>query len=130
MADLPDFRPGDRLLAAHLKEIVRRLDRLEGVRSSGRVQVRRGAGGPLQVAYVEGVTRSLGKAGGAITALSGTTPGTGTVDFWWKNSSGTLEATGQSETVFNVDTAISSGKYVWVEQDSFGDWYVSPMQCE
>lgn len=130
MADPLDFKAGDRLRAAQMQEIARRLDHLEGVRSSGRIQVRKGGRGPMQVAYVEGVTTSLGKAVGSITALSGTTPGTGTVDFWWINGSGTLEATGQSETVSNVDTAISSGKYVWVQQDSFGAWFVSPMQCE
>lgn len=130
MADIPDFKAGDRLQAAHMRAIVARLDRLEGVRGSGRVQTRRGPGGGLQVAYVEGVTRSLGQASGDIPAASGATPGAGAVDFYWRADSGDLEATGQSEEVYNVDTLISSGKWVWCEQDSFGDWYVSPMQCE
>lgn len=125
-----EFQKGDRLLAEHMTEIVRRLDRLEGVRTSGRLQARRGARGPMELAYVEGVTSSLGMANGDISAGSGTAPGTGSVDFYWLGPSGTLEATGQSEGVLNVDTAITSGKWVWAQQDMVGDWYVSPLQCE
>lgn len=124
-----EFEKGDRLMAAHMTEIVRRLDRLEGVRTSGRLQSRRGVRGPLELAYVEGVTSSLCVTNGAITARSGTTPGTGSVDFYWRNSSGALEATGQSEAVYNPGIAISSGKYAWAQMDSFGDWYVAPLEC-
>lgn len=129
MESLPDFRRGDRLQAAHMQEIVRRLDRLEGVRGSGRLQTRRGPGGNLQLSYIEGVASSLGKANGTISARSGTSPGSGTVDFYWKNSAGSLEVTGQSETVFNPGAVIGDGKYVWVQQDMAGDWYVAPLEC-
>lgn len=129
MQSLPDFKRGDRLQAAHMQEIVRRLNRLEGVRGSGRLQTRRGPDGNLQMAYVEGVTSSMGVASGDITSRAGTTPGTGTVAFYWKNAAGTLEATGQSETVWNPGIAITSGKYVWVQQDMAGDWYVAPLEC-
>jgi hypothetical protein len=128
MDSLPDFRRGDRLMASHMAEIVRRLNRLEGVKGSGRLQTRRGPGGSLQVAYVEGVTSSLGMANGAITARSGTTFGTGTVTFYY-NVGGTATATGQSESVLNPGIAITSGKYVWVDQDMAGDWYVAPLEC-
>jgi hypothetical protein len=118
-----DFRKGDRLTAEAMQEIVRRLNRLEGIKGSGRLQTRGGS-----VAYVEGVRASLGVASGAITARSGTTLGTGTVTFYY-NVGGTATVTGQSETVLNPGIAISSGKYVWVEQDMTGDWYVSPLEC-
>jgi hypothetical protein len=125
MTNLPDFKRGDRLEAAHLKEIVRRLNKLENIKGSGRIQTRGG-----QIAYVEGVTSSLGVASGTITARSGTTLGGGTVNFYWRNPSGSLEATGQIETVYNPCAVISDGKYVWAQQDSFGDWYVAPLECE
>jgi hypothetical protein len=128
MANL-EFHRGDRLTAEKMQELARRIERLEGVKGSGRIQTRRGGSGPLEIAYVEGVNRSLGKASTAITAMAGTTFGTGTVDFYY-NVSGTATVTGQSESVLNTDTAISSGKWVWVEQDMAGDWFVSPMQCE
>ena len=71
----------------------------------------------------------LGKANGTIPARSGTTPGAGTVDVWWNNG-GALAATGDSLAVLNVGTVISSGKYVWYEQDESGDLYVAPLECE
>jgi hypothetical protein len=127
---VPDFKTGDKLLASHLQAMKDEMRRGSQIRGGGRVQTRRNKGGGASVAYVEGVTRSLGKSSGAITARSGVIPGTGTVNFYWKDDSGNLVVTDQSETVNNPGDAISTDKWVWCEMDSFGDWYVSPLECE
>jgi hypothetical protein len=72
---------------------------------------------------------SPGKASGNISAASGATPGTGTVELWEYDGS-VMAATGETEDVLNLDTLISSGKFVWIQPGPDGQFYVSPMQCE
>lgn len=71
----------------------------------------------------------VGKATTAITARSGATPGSGTAEIYDARS-GTLTATGATKTVLNAGAAISSGKYVRMDQDGFGIWWVDPEECE
>lgn len=71
----------------------------------------------------------IGKATTAITARSGTTPGSGTAEIYDART-GTLTATGATKAVKNAGPAISSGKYVRIDQDGFGIWWVDPEECE
>lgn len=71
----------------------------------------------------------IGKAATAITARSGTTPGSGTAEIYDART-GTLTATGTTKTVLNAGPAISSGKHVRMDQDGFGIWWVDPEDCE
>ncbi len=71
----------------------------------------------------------VGVATTAITARSGSTLGTGTVEVY-STSDGTMAATGVTQTVYNLDTAISSGKRVAVQPDSFGTLIAAPLECE
>ena len=73
-------------------------------------------------------TFMVGKANGAISARSGTTPGSGTVDIY-DASSGTLTDTGDDLSVKNLGAAIATGKYVGVEKDKYGVWWVAPQEC-
>jgi hypothetical protein len=72
------------------------------------------------------ITSLLGKANGAITARSGTTPGTGNMEIWC-NLAGTLTDAGFADiTVKNLlDTSAASGAYV--EATLIGnDWLLLP----
>ena len=71
----------------------------------------------------------IGKATTSITARSGTTPGSGTVEIY-DGGSGTLTATGVTKTAKNAGTIISSGKWVRIDLDGFGVWWASPEECE
>ncbi len=71
----------------------------------------------------------VGKATTAITARSGTTPGSGTVEAY-DATTGTLTATGATFAVKNAGAAISSGKYVMSWIDKFGVRWVEPEECE
>lgn len=71
----------------------------------------------------------IGKATTSITARSGTTPGSGTVEIY-DGGSGTLTATGATKTAKNAGTIISSGKWVRIDLDGFGVWWADPQECE
>lgn len=77
----------------------------------------------------------LGYFPSGCTALSGSTPGTGTANLYRRNTSdGTLEAllltdgeTANTRTVYNASgTAVSSSAYSPVWRDKLGTWWVAP----
>lgn len=82
--------------------------------------------------YLEGtlepITTLLGKANGAITARSGTTPGTGTMDIFYVSGT-TLTDTTVDVTVKNLSaTAVTASAYIqakWIG----GAWYVDFEDC-
>lgn len=71
----------------------------------------------------------VGKATTAITARSGTTPGSGTIEAY-DATTGTLTATGATFAAKNAGAAISSGKHVMSWVDKFGVRWVEPEECE
>lgn len=74
------------------------------------------------------ITSLLGKASGAITARSGTTPGTGTMAIWYDNG-GTLTDTTMTVTVKNISqTAVTASAYIqakWIGSA----WWVDVEDC-
>ena len=72
---------------------------------------------------------AIGKANGDISAMSGSTYGTGMVDIY-QSLAGSENGPLDSVSVLNVDTLISDGKKVGVGWDLYGTAWVSPMECE
>ena len=69
---------------------------------------------------------------GGITARAGTTPGTGTVNVYHVNDSGTLaHYNSQTITAYNLSSAaIVAGKYVMCKRDYIGwKWFVDFEDC-
>lgn len=128
--DFDDIRDGTQLEPYHLNIIYRELRRLRKMTAAPPLALdsMTSTTSPPFL-WSTGSSRSgLGKANGNITARSGTTAGTGTVDVW-DNSTGVLAATGDSVDVLNVGAQIASGKYVWFEEDESGDIYAAPLEC-
>jgi hypothetical protein len=71
---------------------------------------------------------AIGKASSAITARSGTTYGTGTVDIY-RAVGGSEDGPVESVSVLNPGTAISSGKRVSIGWDMDGSIFVAPLEC-
>lgn len=131
----PTWKPGDSLKAEQLNAMASAIKVLQGVRGGPGVNVRRGAGGTLQITGQQPVTSYLCVASGAITARSGTTPGTGTVTLCWLTG-GVITSLSQMLTAYNASAStmtsgngIDSGQYCWVQQDCFGTWWVTPLEC-
>jgi hypothetical protein len=128
--DRPEFKKGQPLRAEDLQDLADEVYGPSGpVRTTGGIQARRGARG-MQFSFSGEYATTLCKSTSSITASSGTTPGTGTVDFYWLNASNVVEATGQSETVWHMGPLISSGKYCWAQKDQFGEWWAAALECE
>ena len=71
-------------------------------------------------------------ATGGITARAGTTPGTGTVNVYYVNDSGTLaHYNSQTITAYNLSSAaIVAGKYVMCKRDYVSwNWFVDFEDC-
>lgn len=122
---MPDFRPGDVLKAETIQELWRRSEPPD-IRGSGGVSVRSG-----RAINIAGIRRGafLAKVtGSGITALSGTTPGTGTVDVLIESDATgteTIVDSGQVATVFNfTGQAYLAGTYCWVAEDEAGTLWV------
>ena len=79
-----------------------------------------------------GVTFYPGKTTSEITALSSSTPGSGTADIYARNtSSNTLAQVGsESETIYNIGGTIESGEWCLFNRDAYGDWWVVVVPCE
>ncbi len=75
------------------------------------------------------VTSIVGKAPSGIAALSGTTPGTGTVDVYFLNEVGVLTASTTQVTGYNTSSsAVAAG--VWLQLKSWGSrWLVDVEDC-
>lgn len=73
---------------------------------------------------------AIGKASGAISARSGTTFGTGTVDIY-RSEGGDVDGPVETvDEVKNPGTLISSGKWVSIAWDMDGTVFVAPLECE
>lgn len=82
------------------------------------------------VSLLSPIVTLLGKASGSITARSGTTVGTGSMEIWYNNA-GTLTDAGFSDiTVKNLSaSAVTSGGYIqakWIGSDWFVDFEDCP----
>lgn len=60
----------------------------------------------------------VGRTQGTMTAISSTTPGTGTVEIW-KFSSGTLVNTGETETAYNLGPQIPDDTWVPLRREPY-----------
>ncbi len=82
-------------------------------------------------APASGASGSVVKTSSTITARSGTTVGSGTVDFYERVGS-TLTATGLSDTVYSYSSTtggIPSGTYGFAQRDRTGDWWLISVDC-
>jgi len=77
-----------------------------------------GGGGPVRI----------GKASGAITASTGTTPGSGTVQPL-KIDGGVYADDGATVSVRNAGAAISTGKRVAIFTDKYNVMWATPEEC-
>lgn len=71
-------------------------------------------------------------AAGGITARAGTTPGSGTVNVYWVNDSGTLaHYNGQTVTAYNLSTStIAAGTYIQAKRDYVSwKWFIDFQDC-
>ncbi len=132
--ELPKFRRGDVLKADDLNVIVDAIASSGLIRGGPGLSVRRSSGG-TQITSVAGAYRAIGVASGNIAARSGTTPGSGTVTVKWYDGSALADAGdsvsvlyGSSKTMTSGH-GIDSGQYVWVEEDIYGQLWVSPLEC-
>lgn len=130
------LKPGDELTAELVNKIIDAINSLANVSGGAGVVVRRSKGG-LQITGQRQAGFYAGVANGDITARSGTTPGTGQVDLIWVDPSGpTLTPIGVTVDVYYLEdetlssgNGIDDGMYVYVEQDAFDAWHVSPAEC-
>ena len=107
-----------RALRRELNQASHALQRLQADNSNARLQPQR------NMVFVAKTTSS-------ITALSGSTAGTGTVDIYKRiPSDDSLEKIGPQQTVYScVSTSIDTDKWVMVQQDAVGDWWVTVEDC-
>lgn len=78
----------------------------------------------------DAVCKFVAKATSTISARSSSTPGSGTADLYYKNSSGTLVSFATGKTVYNwTATPLSSGDWILVETDAFGTPWVTNKDC-
>lgn len=106
MNEIPKVKPGDPVKAATFNRIIDVANARAGLDS-----------------LTESEILWAGKASGAISALSGTTPGAGTVRAWVYSDS-TLVDSGVDYDVLNASDAISDGTWCTIGQDGNGWWWV------
>ena len=100
----------------------------EGLQGSGYGYYDGGIQWAVVMLGVTGSSGAVGKSGG-ISARSGTTWGTGTVDIY-RDDGGSEDGPIETIDVLNPGTAISSGKWVAVEWDAWDTAFVGPLECE
>ncbi len=105
-------------------ELIREVVRREIHRPDLPQQPRRGVVG-------QGVNHFVGVTDEAITARSGTTPGTGTVSLYYRDvDTGVLTDSGNDVEAYNISqTAVGSGSYVTILQDNYGSYWVIVEDC-
>lgn len=108
-----------RAIATDVAKTLARIARLETMLSQ--VGGGQGASGSASSDY-------LGQTTTTITAQAGGTFGSGTVERY-DTSVNPPTATGLTETAYNADTAIASGKWVVVGRPGNGLPIASPIQC-
>lgn len=139
---MPFYNPtrpktGDVFTADRLAAIDDELRRLAQIRGGAGLSVRHGRSG-LQLAGVNQADKYVGIASTDFSPLSGSTPGSGTVEVYWLNpSTGDIEDTGigltayciSSSTIDSSSYSIESGMHVTVWMDPFGTWWAEPQDC-
>jgi len=80
---------------------------------------------------LEPIQTAIGKAPNGISARSGTSAGSGQVDFYYL-SDGALTYSGYGLTAYNIaDGAVAGGQYVMIKRNANGNnWYVDMAECE
>lgn len=125
-------KQGDEILAMHfadLKEAICEATIRPG--SCAGIDVFRGPGGTTLSVQPPSIG-SLGVVTSAISARVGTTLGTGLVELYYASSTGVATDCAQAVNVYNFSSTtggITTGLYVWVQQDPSGDWYVTAIDC-
>ncbi len=127
------FKKGELLTAAKLNEIMDRVNRqrIDTGQSSGLVVQETNKGTVLRVFESASSGKSVGLTG-SITARSGVTPGSGSVQLYrYDSASGHLvDSSVNQNPVYNfAASAIPSGKFCWIEQDGDGTWWVVSVEC-
>ena len=128
------LRPGDELTTGWLNWVLRLAKRntIELGANSGLSMVQNENGTSLRVASTS-KQGTVGITSSTISARSGLTPGSGTVDrYSYDEDSGDLVDDEQSEDVLNFSSTtdgIASGTYVWIEQDGLGFWWITAVDC-
>lgn len=135
MDDLsPTFRRGDVLTA----DVINALVEATGidVRAGAGIQARRTRRG-VQITGIQPNTAYLAKSTSTFNVISGTTPGSGTLDLYWIDTAGpTVAPLGISVTAYVTTSkaqtsgkAIDSGQWCFAQQDPFGVWHCAPLDC-
>ena len=80
---------------------------------------------------VEAPQTAIGYTTGGISARTGTTAGTGTIDVYYRTQAGVLTDTGENLAVYNIaDAAVGSSSYVMIKRSAMsGFWYVDFAEC-
>ena len=79
---------------------------------------------PVSPAVVQGIYIAKTKAGG-IDAVTGSTPGSATVDLYYINDSGALTDTGQDITAYNIaSNAVDATTFIQVKQEIYSGKYI------
>lgn len=125
---LKRFRKGDALTSAKLNELVDAINQNQVTAGPGLKAFVSTAG-----TYLCGIRPARGQVAyttSSITARSGTTAGSGTATLQFLSST-TITTTGIPDvTAYSYSaTAIASGKYCWVQQDTNGTWWVISVEC-
>jgi L-alanine-DL-glutamate epimerase-like enolase superfamily enzyme len=66
----------------------------------------------------------LAKTTGTISAMAGSTAGTGNIELYTVAENGAVTASGVTTTVFNVGGSVATGKFVLVSTGPWGWWLV------
>jgi len=127
---LQKVRAGDPITADDWNALLDAVRRNEiRVPSDGSLSMQKGPTGTLLQVKTAGMGQPA-VTSSTITARSGTMPGTGTVTPKYYDGSA-LASDGGDLTVyfFSASATIASGKYCWIQQDQFGEWWITSVEC-
>lgn len=125
------FRSGEPVYADDLLNILRELVRLGRIIGVSPIKIV-GSGSGFQISLDRTIYPGLrvGKADSGISALSGTTPGSGTVSIWKRNTDGTSSDSGEDVTAYNWSSAgVAMGAYIFLGMSEQGEWLVIFESC-
>jgi hypothetical protein len=123
-------RPGDPITASWAASLVRfiRRNAINPIASPGLDVTQTADGTTIRLRNTP--NRFVAKTSGGITARSGTTPGTGSVQVYDFDGSALASDGSATVTVYSFSgTAIDASKYCWIEQDPDGTWWITAVEC-
>lgn len=132
-SSIPDVHVGEEISARWINALLSavRQNALKPEGSTGCRIIQTAAGTTISVrqpARYVGVVQS-----GGISARSGSTPGTGSVELYLLNVGGnSIVDSTQAVTVFSFSSTtggIASGTYCWVEEDIDGNFWITAVDC-